>query len=526
MKEDVPGDHIRHNLELLRRKVIRLETATNSSPAGLDACYRDLFGESKDVIYVTSREGEILDMNKAGFELFGYSREEMIGMDIGGLYVDLNDREKFMSEIESSGAVKDYEVTFRRKDGALLSCLLTSTLRTAADGAVVGYHGIIRDITEVKKAAEALKLSERKFSLIFHSSPEWIAISTLKEGRMLDVNEAFLATTGYARDEVIGKTSLELGLWVDPGERAGMVKLLRDRGAIRDHETLFRLKSGEVRTVLRSAELVELDGEECVINVTRDITERKRAEKEIEKLNEELARRVSELQDANRELDAFSFSVSHDLKAPLITVGGFAQRLLKKYQDVLDPAGQDMLRNIHLNVRKMENLISDLLSLSRSGRQKMDLSRVDMEDLIRSAFRDLMETVSGRDVQLKLQPLPAAYADRSLIRQVIINLLSNSIKFTRPRDTGLIEVGAIPGNNSVVYFIKDNGVGFDMAQADKLFEAFKRGHNSSDFEGTGIGLSIVNRIITRHGGTLRAEAKTGEGATFYFELPFAKGRKG
>ncbi len=472
-----------------------------------------------DAVYVSSFEGNILSINKAGVELFGYPREEIMGMDIRALYAAPYDRERFQREIEATGAVKDFEVPLLRKDGTRIICIITSTARRSSEGGIIGYQGIIRDVTAYKKAEESLRRSEEKFSKIFRSSPDWIAISALEDGRLIEVNDAFLKITGYSRNEVIGKTSAELGLWVDPGERRRVVELMREKRELRNHEAKFRLKSGEVRIFLRSAELIELDGETCVINITRDITERKRAGEEIKKLNMELQQRVKELIGANKELDAFGHSVSHDLRAPLITIGGFAGRLIKNYSGVLDTRGREMLESIQTNVGKMEDLINDLLAFSRFGRQAMKFEEVDMGGLVEAVFEELKAGTRGRIVELKMTRLLRVYVDRVLIRQVIVNLLSNAMKFTRPKEKALIEVQSRSEGEWVEYCVKDNGVGFDMKLAEKLFDVFQRAHSPHDFEGTGIGLSIVHRIITRHGGRLWAEGKVGEGAAFYFTLP-------
>jgi light-regulated signal transduction histidine kinase (bacteriophytochrome) len=328
--------------------------------------------------------------------------------------------------------------------------------------------------------------------------------------------------TGFSREEVIGRTSVELGMWVDAGERAAMVELLRRDRVIKDQETRYRMKSGEVRIMLRSAELIELGGETCIINVTRDITERKRAEEEIRKLNRELEKRVKELLDANRELDAFSFTVSHDLRTPLVAIGGFARRLRRRHAAVLNKEAGEMLEAIESSVGKMEELIDALLAFSRSGRQQMHFSRVDMNALVRSVFNELRAGVPERKIQLEAGKLLPVEADRSLIRQVFINLLSNAVKFTRPREIAIIEVDCRAKGNSIVYSVRDNGIGFDMIEADKLFNVFQRLRSAEDVEGTGIGLSIVHRIIARHGGSLRAEGRPGKGATFYFTLPIGQ----
>lgn len=509
-------------LDRLRSRIGELESAAAGEGASFDRCYRDLFEESKDVVYVSSRDGTILDLNRAGLEFFGYSRDEVIGMDISVLYADPGERRRFQEEIERDGSVKDFEVRLRRKDGAMMDCLLSSTLRLSGGGEILGYQGIIRDITQVRKAERALRASEEKFSKVFRSSPDWIAITTLSEGRFIEVNDAFLNITGYKREEVIGKTSAELNLWVDPEERTRMADLLLERRLIRDHEAKFMLKSGETRTMLRSAELIELEGETCVINVTRDITDRKRSEEKIRRLNRELEQRVKELQEANRELDAFGHSVSHDLRTPLAVIGGFARRLSKGYGDVLDKEGKDTLHLIEEKVGKMENLIDDLLALSRLGRRQLKLAEVDLAELVKSAFEEVRATAPGREIELTTGDLPPFFADGSLMRQVFINLLSNAVKFTRPRKTAEITVSCSREGGGTVCCVKDNGVGFSADQAAGLFDVFHRVHRSEDFEGTGVGLSIVRRIISRHCGRVWAEGRPAEGAAFYFFIPEQK----
>ncbi|MEW5746006.1 MAG: PAS domain S-box protein [Nitrospirota bacterium] len=516
--EELPSES-----EQLRRRIMELE-AECARIKGIvqqsEIRYRTLFEDSRDAVYVTSREGEVIDMNRAGLELFGYSREELIGRDIRELYVDPKDREWFQQEIERTGSVKDYEMRFKRKDGTELYCLMTSSLRRTQDGAILGYQGIMRDVTERRREVEALRQSEEKFSTVFHSSPDWIAISTLEDGRLIDVNEAFLRITGYRREEVIGKTSAELKLWVNPAERAEVVRILREQGKLRDHEVKFRMKNGEVRTMLRSAELIERGGESFIINISRDITERKRTEEEIRKLNAELQQRVAELVDANRELDAFSYSVSHDLRVPLIVIGGYARRLLKRYAGALDEQGREVLQVIQANVGKMEALIDDLLAFSRSGRKQLTRSEIDMEAMVREVFDEVKALEPKRTVRLKTGALLPLFADPALMRQVVVNLISNAFKFTRTREVAEIEIGSLLEGNTVLYFIKDNGVGFDMRHAARLFDVFQRVHAEEGFEGTGIGLSIVKRIINRHGGQIWAEGEPGKGAVFSFTLPW------
>ncbi len=277
----------------------------------------------------------------------------------------------------------------------------------------------------------------------------------------------------------------------------------------------FLVLYGSLFAFVRNAsrELVQSSEENARLygEAKQRLIERKRAE-------EELISRTKQLEAANKELEAFSYSVSHDLRAPLRAIDGFSRVILEEYSEKLDDEGKRFLKVIRDNTQKMAQLIDDILALSRLGRKQMDISDIDMSGLATEVFDELKSAVPERAITFNVKTLPPAQGDRSMIRQVFVNLLSNSIKFTKPKNNGVIEVGRMKEGNENIYYVRDNGVGFDMQYVNKLFGVFQRLHNAEEFEGTGVGLALVQRIIHRHGGRVWGEGKPNEGAVFYFTL--------
>ena len=307
-------------------------------------------------------------------------------------------------------------------------------------------------------------------------------------------------------------------------------------------EAVTQFTEGRLKVLQCDHEIVNLDGntrwvyeatiglshEEgqapyAAIGTFQDITERKRAEESIRTMNEELEHRViertSQLEAANKELEAFSYSVSHDLRAPLRAIDGFSRMLDEEMGDAASPDARRFISVIRQNAQHMGQLIDDLLSFSRLNRQSLRLQPVAPNQLIKQVLSTLFADPNGKDVKFDIQELPPCQGDPVLLTQVWMNLISNAVKFSRKKSSPNIQIGFTRNDARLVYYVKDNGTGFDMRYYEKLFGVFQRLHRAEEYEGTGVGLAIVNRIIRRHGGEVWAESTLGEGATFYFSIP-------
>jgi light-regulated signal transduction histidine kinase (bacteriophytochrome) len=259
-----------------------------------------------------------------------------------------------------------------------------------------------------------------------------------------------------------------------------------------------------------------------VVVLVAILAERIEKVRKLNELNQKLKIQTDKLEDANQELEAFAYSVSHDLRVPLRAIDGFSRILVEDYEDKLDEEGIRLLNIVRDNTSKMGHLIDDILLLSRASRQEMKLNELDLASLAKSVYNEFHTDVEGRNIQFSVGNLPPAYADRAMLGQVFQNLIGNSIKFTRNQDPAIIEVDSKIEDKEIIYYVKDNGAGFDMKYINKLFGLFQRLHSPEEFEGTGVGLSIVQRVIRRHGGRVWGEGSVNGGATIYFTLPLDK----
>jgi PAS domain S-box-containing protein len=374
---------------------------------------------------------------------------------------------------------------------------------------------------ECRQTQEALE-KERSFVSAILDTAAALVVVLDRKGRIIRFNHACEKATGYTFNEVKGKMLWDLFILPEEAEPVRSVFEKLKRGEFpNEFENYWMTKDGSRRLIAWSntALLDDHGSVAYVIGTGIDITERRRAEEAMNSLNTDLRCQAIKLETINKELEVFSYSVSHDLRNPLLGIHGFCRLLLERHPTNLDKQGEKFLRIMQSSTKEMLKLVDDLLAFSVSGNRQIHSSNVDMNELVRVVFDELKGVASERTVRAKFEFLPPACGDRRMIRQVLLNLISNAIKFTRPRKIGIIEIGGHLNKDENIYYIKDNGIGFDMKSSDKLFVAFQRLSNGKKFDGTGLGLAIVQRIIHRHGGKVWAEGAIGRGATFYFSLP-------
>ena len=484
--------------------------------------HAQLLDLANDAILICDLSGIILYWNKGAEKLYGWSRNEATGKNILSLLQtepllkSKDIRERFFRDGYWEG-----ERVHTKKDGRKVTVHSRWTLQRDDKRKPVAFSEINRDITDLKrKEKEIHETALYSRRLIEASLDPLVTISA--NGKIMDVNKATEDATGIPRKKLIGSDFSDY--FSDPEKARKGYEMVFSQGSVRDYSLAIRHTSGRTMEVLYSATTYKNEAGEVlgVFAAARDVTELRTVEKALQESHDGLERRVEErtarLEEINRELESFSYSVSHDLRAPLRAIDGYARMILKKQGDKFDEDTLYKFNVIRSSAHMMGQLIDDLLTFSRLGRKELSMSKLDMQALINDVWKELRIINPDRNMFLTLHSIPSGYGDRSLVKQVYSNLLGNAVKFTKYRDAAQIEAGGYTDGSEDIYYVKDNGVGFDMTYYDKLFGVFQRLHSTDDFEGTGVGLATVQRIIRRHGGRVWAEGETDRGASFYFTL--------
>ena len=474
--------------------------------------FHKLFDQATDSLSLTELNdddtiGSYIEVNKAATERLGYTKDELLNMTPLDIYSDHSSIFKNISVMLEKGysISENIQVT---KDGRQIPVELNTTLFKLRGKNIV--LSISRDITERKKSEEALRDSEEKFSKAFYSNSAAMVISDL-DGEIIELNDAYTDLTGYSRDKLIGHKNRDFDV-LTVKQREELLKKLSDEGSIRNKEVEIRTNTGEKRIVLYTIDFMEFGGEKRILSIGYDITGRKQAE-------EKLKETINELERSNEELQSFAYITSHDLQEPLRTIASFAQLIERRYKGKLDPDADEFIDFMVDGASRMKEMIQGLLDYSRVGTKGHEFKEFQAEIALNYALSNLGTAIAEVNAEITVDPLPVIFADEDQIIRVLQNLIGNGIKFRRKGVQPKIHISAKRNDNEHVFSVSDNGIGLEEQYSDKIFEVFKRLHSIGEYQGAGIGLAIVKRIIDRHGGQIWVESELDKGSTFYFTLP-------
>jgi len=479
-------------------------------------------------IIVWDSKFRITKFNKAFERLTGLQAADVLNLTVDILFPESSrDRSLgYIRQATSGNRLEGVEIDITDSNGILHTLLWNSANIYAPDGKTsIATIAQAQDITQRIAALNLLKESEELWHKIIDTSPDGIAITTL-DGTIAKVSQKGIQMWGYDNDdEIINRSLLDFIAETDHHKAKSLIGLMLEGQYTGPAEYHMLRKDGSIFYAEANAEIIRDANDEPknILIISRDITDRKHAEEEVNRLNAELEQRVldrtAQLEAANKDLEAFSYSVSHDLRTPLRALDGFANILMEDYADTIDDEGKRMLKIIVSNANNMGLLIDELLSFSRLGRREISYSVINMREMALMVYQENTTDAEKDSITFSITDIPDASGDPAMIRQVWVNLISNAVKFTSKKQQRSIEIGFIPGNAENVYFIKDNGAGFDMANVKNMFGVFKRLHTTREFEGTGVGLAIVKRIVQRHKGKIMAEGEVNKGATVSFSIP-------
>ncbi|SJZ65342.1 PAS domain S-box-containing protein [Trichlorobacter thiogenes] len=492
--------------ELLRLSEEKFSTAFKSSP--------DAFSLTR------FRDGVFLDINESFTEQLGYRSEDVVGKSSLNLNIWVNptDRDLMVQQIRDKGSVRNMEAQFRRKDGQIqIGLMSTALIMINGEECLLNF---VRDITERKRAEEQLRLSEEKFASAFKASPDSVNLNRLTDGTYLEVNEGFTSIVGYQAEEVLGKSSLDLNIWVFPEDRQRLVQAIRQYGVVKNLETQFRCKDGSIITGQMSACIITVNGEQCLLNITRDISERKQYEEELKQ-----ARRAADA--ANRAKSEFLANMSHEIRTPMNGIIGMAQLL--QFTD-LNPEQQEYLQCLDSSTKNLLSLLNDILDLSKieSGKITLENTRFSLRQSIQEVITTQISQIHQKRLKFTTNiadELPDfLLGDPLRIKQILLNLLANAIKFT---ETGSITltvstIERLGSSLKLQLSLQDTGIGMTPEALERIFAPFEQADNSTTrkYGGTGLGLTICRRLAELMGGRIWAESEPAKGSCFLVELPF------
>ena len=501
----------------LERRVLERTEQLNLS----EIKYRYLFQNNPMPLWVLDLNTlRFLDVNESALKLYGYSRDEFLCMTSVELRPE-EERPRYQKLYRKALGTQNTGIWKHcKKDGTIIhSEVIVHEIEFEGKSSRLI---LANDVTDKVNALRELQVSEARFRRIFDSKMIGFLFWD-DHGKITESNDLFLEMVGYTRAE------LQEGLMTLPGmtppgyaDAEGMaMQQIKASGVCEPFEKEYIRKDGTRLPVMVGAADVSDSAPVERVTFVMDISQRKKMEQEILELNRDLEIRIQErthaLQEVNKELESFTYSVSHDLRAPLRAINGYAQMLKEDYQGKLDQEGIRLLDSVKHNARRMGQLVDDLLAFSRVGKITLLETQTDVTGLVNDLVKELM-TKEDKRVKLFVHPLGIVRADGTLLRQVFQNLISNALKYSSKNERPEIEIGVNEINRERTWFVKDNGAGFDMAYYNKLFRVFERLHEQEEFAGTGVGLAIVQRIVQRHGGRIWAEGNVGEGATFYFTI--------
>ncbi len=488
-----------------------------------EARFRLILERTPAMVAITGRDdGRFRYVNPAWSRMTGYPQSAGAELDVMqlGVWSSEDSRRTAIAPLLERGETVQFERTLRARDGRLVR-LLYSALPFDHEGeaCILAIGQDITELTEVRARAEAMTAH---FERVFRLIPHPIAIATVRAGRLLEVNDAWLQLYGLERGAAAGRTVGELRIWEDPGERTRLIERVSAGETVTGYRARFRTPRGIAHAIV-SAERISWKGESALIVATLDVTELHHATDEIRRLNDSLESRVrertAELERAVKEQESFSYSVSHDLRAPLRHIAGFTRMIVEDGNVRPGTEAARFAERAAAAATRLGTLIDELLDYSRLGRKPLTMVDTDLSRTVASVLEEVGAGLAGRRIEWDIAQLPRVHGDPALLRLVMQNLIENAVKYTGKREAARIAVGARQEDREDTVWVRDNGIGFDMQYSGKLFGVFQRMHTEAEFEGTGIGLANAKRIVERHGGRIWFEAVPERGATFYFTLP-------